>query len=169
MQRPCLPWAGCGVRGGFQHWGVCARRTALQSGLEHRASAMELAEAPPGSALPCGAPGPLAMSTASYQHRHLGFRLRQAGWRGATRSCCPAPALPAAAHASRASSAAPLSSLPPATKAPRGTPAPLGSLPPAAKRPRAAPVPRCWLCPGLSGCTSSDLLRSLFCPLFWRS
>lgn len=42
-----------------------------------------------GSASPCRAPGLLAMSRGCYQGCHLGFLLRQAGWRRALAQCRP--------------------------------------------------------------------------------
>lgn len=51
-------------------------------------------QAPLRSALPCRAPGPLAMSRACYQGCHLGFLLRQAGWRRALARCWPSRTAP---------------------------------------------------------------------------
>lgn len=82
-----------GVQCFYRHQGVCAHRAMLQSVLEHEASVLDLVQTPLGSALPCRATGLLATSMGCYQPFHWGFRLRQAGWQGAIRSCCLVPAL----------------------------------------------------------------------------
>lgn len=89
------------VCGGFWHWGGVCVCSYMQSNSVNGAGAWGLCcglcAGSPGLSSPCRAPGSPATSRRCYRGCHLGFLLRQAGWRNAGHQ----EQLPGASSASR--------------------------------------------------------------------
>lgn len=146
-----MPWAGCGVRGGFQHWGVCARRTALRSGLEPPSLCEGAGGGSPGLCPPVRGPRASGHEHGFLSASSLGFP-SQTGWlAGSHEELLPCASSACCCPRQQGEQRCPAQLLAPSYQSIPRNPCPSGLFAPSCKTALSSPCPTLLVLPGALG------------------